>query len=314
MRVYPVELRERVLRAVERREGSIEQVANTFMVSPAFIYKLLRQQEETGSVAPKAHGGGSAPIMDEPKLEQLRRLVREQPDATLEELRHRLRQQAQVEPSPPTVCRALRKLGLRRKKKRFFAQERDPKQREEFLQKVQKLDPRKLIFIDEMGTNLDLSRRYARAPGAERIEEALPRNTPANVSVAGALGARKLLAACCLEGAFDGAAFVAFIEQMIAPRLQPGDTVLMDNVSIHQSARVEAAITSAGAQLLNLPVYSPDLTPIEPCWSKVKGCLREAKARTVAALYEAIGSAMKQVRAEDIRGWFSHSGYHFAPG
>jgi transposase len=313
MRGYPVELRERVMRAVEQREGSIEQVAKLFMVSPTFIYKLSRQKEATGKVDPKPHGGGLAPMLAGSKLEQLRRLVQAQPDATLAELQRQLRQQAQVKPSRPTVCRALQKLGLRRKKKRCYARERDPKQRAQFLHKVQKLDPQKLVFIDEMGVNLNLTRTHARAPGAQRVVEALPRNTPPNVSVAGALGARKLLAACCVEGAFNGEAFAAFIEQMVVPRLQAGDTVLMDNVPTHQSARVAAAIKSAGAQLLKLPAYSPDLAPIEPYWSKLKGHLRTAKARSLDLLNKALAVGMKLVTAADIRGWFVHCGYNFTP-
>jgi transposase len=313
MRGYPIELRERVMRAVEQREGSIEEVAKLFLVSPTFIYKLSRQKEATGTVDPKPHGGGLAPMLAGSKLEQLRRLVQAQPDATLAELQRQLQQQARVKPSRPTVCRALQKLGLRRKKKRFYAQERDPKQRAQFLHKVQQLDPRKLVFIDEMGVNLNLTRTHARAPGAERVAEALPRNTPPNVSVAGALGARRLLAACCVEGAFDGAAFAAFIEQMVVPRLRPGDTVLMDNVPTHQSARVASAIESVGAQLLKLPAYSPDLAPIEPYWSKLKGHLRTAKARSRGLLDQALAAGMKLVTAADIRGWFANCGYDFAP-
>lgn len=313
MKGYPVELRERVLHAVEHREGSIKAVAQQFMVGESFIYKLLRRQRETGSVEPKPHGGGPDPLLDAAQLDNLRHLVLKQPDATLAELQEGLPPQAQVKPSAATVCRALQKLGLRRKKKKFFAQERDPKKRRKFLRQARRLNPRKLVFIDEMGANINLSRAYGRAPGGQRVEEALPRNTPANLSVAGALGARKLLATCCLEGAFDGPAFVAFIEQMVVPQLKPGDTVVMDNVQTHQSARVEAALQTAGAQLLNLPPYSPDLDPIESCWSKIKSHLRTIKARTTEALYKAIASGVKLISAEDIRGWFAHSGYLCAP-
>ena len=112
MRGYPIELRERVVRGVEQREGTIEQVAKLFMVGTTFIYKLFRQKEETGSIAPKPHGGGIKPMLDTPKLESLRQLVEEQPDATLEELQHKLQAQAQVKPSLPILCRALQKLGL----------------------------------------------------------------------------------------------------------------------------------------------------------------------------------------------------------
>jgi transposase len=314
MNGYPIELRERVVKAVDLLEGRIRLVSQVFSVSESFIYKLLRRQEATGTVAPKPHAGGFAPMLEGAELEQLRRLVEDQPDATLEELQQKLRKQTQVQPSVPTVCRALQKLDLRRKKKKFFAQERDPKERKKFLRKARALDGSKMIFIDEMGTNIDLSRRYARAPAGERVEEALPQNTPATLSTVGALSARKLLACCCLEGAFDGEAFAAFIETMVTPQLQPGDTVLMDNLSIHRSPRVESAIKSTGAQLLALPAYSPDLDPIESCWSKVKTHLRKAKARTMEKLYKAIGAGIELLTPNDIRAWFVACGYAFPHG
>jgi transposase len=314
MRGYPIELRERVVKAVDQLEGSIRPVSMLFSVSESFIYKLLRRQEETGTIAPKPPAGGFAPMLQGARLERLRGLVQEQPDATLEELQQRLQEQTGLCPSLPTVCRALQKLGLPRKKKKFFAQERDAKQRKGFLHKTRKLDPQKLVFIDEMGANINLSRRYARAPAGQRIEEALPENTPATLSTAGALRGDKLLAGFCLEGAFDSEAFATFIETAVAPRLNPGDTVVMDNVSIHQSPRVKLAIESAGAHLLPLPTYSPDLDPIESCWSKVKTYLRKAKARTVEMLYKAIGAALKLITPGDIRGWFAECGYFFPCG
>jgi transposase len=311
MSVCPIELRERIVGAVAILEGKVRQVSQLFAVSESLIYKLLRQQEETGSLAPKPHPRGFAPMLEGAKLEQLRRLVEEQPDATLEELQQRLWERVQVRASLPTVCRALQKLGLGRKKKKFFAQERNRRQRQRFLRKAGALDPKKMVFIDEMGANINLSRTYARAPAGQRVEEALPQNTPATLSTVGALRARKLLSCCCIEGAFDGEAFAAFVEIMVAPQLEPGDTVLMDNVPIHRNPRVQSAIESAGAQLLPLPSYSPDLDPMESCWSKIKTHLRKAKARTVDKLYSAIGAGIRLVTPDNIHGWFNECGYSF---
>lgn len=313
MKAFPVELRERVLRAVEQRSGTIEAIAQLFSVSPGFIFKLLRQWRETGSVLPKPHAGGSAPILDAPRMAQLRQLVQEQPDATLEELQERLRERAQAAASLPTVCRALQKLKLKRKKKKFFARERDPKERGKFLQKVQAWEPHKVIFIDEMGVNINMTRLYARAPADTQVVEPLPGSTPARVSVAGALNHRKLLATCALEGAFDGDAFAAFVQQMVVPRLKPGDRVIFDNVALHKSPGVKSAIESAGARLLPLPVYSPDLDPLEPCWSKIKTHLRKVKARTLQLLYKGLAEGLRLVTAKDIRGWFAHCVYNFTP-
>lgn len=313
MKAFPIELRERVLKAVEQRSGTIEAIARLFGVSQGFIYKLLRQWRETGSVALKPHAGGPAPIIDPPQLATLRQLVQEQPDATLEELQERLLEREKVMASLPTLCRALRKLKLQRKKKKFFAQERDPKERRQFLQKVQAWDAHRLIFIDEMGININMTRLYARAPADTQVVEALPGSTPARVTVAGALNDRKLLATCALEGAFDGDAFVVFVQKMVVPRLKPGDRVIFDNVALHKSPQVKSAIESAGAHLLPLPIYSPDLDPLEPCWSKIKTHLRKVKARTLQLLYKGLAEGLRLVTAKDIRGWFAHCLYNFTP-
>jgi transposase len=313
MKAFPVELRERLLKAVEQRSGSIGAIARLFSVSPGLIFKLLRQWRETGNVLPKPHRGGPVPKLAAPQLERLRQLVQEQPDVTLEELQERLRAQAQGEVSLPTICRALQKLKLKRKKKKFFARERDPKGRRQFLQKVQAWEPHKVVFIDEMGININLSRLYARAPAGRSVTEALPGSTPVQMSVAGAPNDRKLLALCSLKGAFDGVAFGAFMQQMVAPHLKPGDLVAMDNVALHKSPQVDAAIASAGAHLLPMPIYSPDLDPLEPCWSKLKTHLRKVKARTVALLNKGLAEGLLLVAAQDIRGWFAHCVYNFTP-
>ena len=174
MKAFPIELRQRLLKAVRERTGTVGMIANLFSVSASVIYKLQRQFHATQDLTPKPHSGGGTPLLRGSKLEQLRQLVKAQPDATLEELQQRLQQQAGVKRSPATICRALQKLDLRRKKKRFFAQERKPRKRREFRQKVAPLDARKMVFIDEMGVNLNLTRLYARAPGAQRVQEALP--------------------------------------------------------------------------------------------------------------------------------------------
>jgi transposase len=311
MKAFPIELRERVLKAVREREGAIAAVATVFSVSVSFIFKLLRQLRDTGGIAPKAPNGGAAPLFHGPLLERLRQLIQAQPDATLAELREKFTQPGDLPPSLPMICRALQGLGLPRKRKKFFARERNLKKRAEFSEKAKGLDAAKLVVIDEMGVNINLTRAYARAPKGQRVEEALPRNTPQTLSVAGALGADKLLASCALEGAFDGEAFSLFIEHMVAPQLKPGDWVLMDNGSIHKSPRVEVAIKAAGAQLLDLPAYSPDFVPIEPFWGKVKTYLRKVKARTLTLLEKALGPALNCVTTQDIRNWYVHCGYNF---
>jgi transposase len=136
----------------------------------------------------------------------------------------------------------------------------------------------------------------------------VPRNWGKPTSLVAALSLEGVGEAATVEGAFDTLAFVAFIEHWFAPSLWPGQVVVMDNLSVHKAKRVRELIEARGCQLLFLPPYSPDFSPVEPCFSKIKEALRKAAARTQEALLEAIGQAIKLVTSEDAHGWFRHCG------
>lgn len=168
----------------------------------------------------------------------------------------------------------------------------------------------RFLFVDETGMNTDLARRYGRAPKGKRVVDgSVPRNTPKNLSLVGAMGTQGMVCAMELEGAIDGAAFLVFIEEVLGPRLREGDFVLMDNLSTHTAAKVEAAIYERGAFLLFLPRYSPDLSPIEKAWSKLKAYLRAVGARSREALRVALAAGLQTITASDAQGWFRHTGY-----
>ena len=112
-----------------------------------------------------------------------------------------------------------------------------------------------------------------------------------------------------VEAATDGDIFLAYLEQVLCPQLQPGDVVVMDNLSAHKVRGVGELITACGAELLYLPPYSPDFNPIEPCWSKIKLILRTLKARTAEALQQAVAQALAAITPDNARGWFAHCGY-----
>lgn len=158
-----------------------------------------------------------------------------------------------------------------------------------------------------------MAREYGRAPSGERVEDDKPYNHGENVSLVGALGLSGLRTLMTLGGAIDGVAFVAFVRIFLVPMLRPGDIVMMDNLSVHKVVGVREAIQAAGATLHYLPSYSPDLNPIERCWSKLKALLRSAGARTREALDSAIAEAMKAITAADAAGWFTHGGYFYQP-
>jgi transposase len=166
-----------------------------------------------------------------------------------------------------------------------------------------------LKFVDESGLNIAMTRRFGRAPRGKRVHDAVPKNFGKNLTILGALSCRGLEAVMTIEGATDAAVFGAFVTEVLAPTLQPGDIVVMDNLGAHKVDGIQAAIEAAGARLLFLPPYSPDWSPIEPCWSKLKTYLRGVKARTREALDQALTYAIDLISPNDAHGWFAHCGY-----
>ena len=164
-------------------------------------------------------------------------------------------------------------------------------------------------FVDESGVNIAMTRRYGRGPRGKRVQDATPKNWGRNVTVLGSLSCQGLEAVMTVEGATDAAVFRAYVSQVLAPTLQPGDVVVMDNLGAHKVDGIQSVIEARGAILRYLPPYSPDYSPIESCWSKLKTCLRGIKARTRDALDAALSLAIHTVSSSDAHGWFAHCGY-----
>lgn len=154
-----------------------------------------------------------------------------------------------------------------------------------------------------------MTRRYGRAPRGERVGEGVPVGHWHTLTVLGALTSEGLLAAMTVESPTDGEVFLAYLEQVLCPRLQPGQIVVMDNLAAHKVEGVRQRIESVGAQLLYLPPYSPDFNPIEPAWSKVKQLLRGAKARTLEVLETTLAQALSAITSQNASAWFVHCGY-----
>jgi transposase len=171
------------------------------------------------------------------------------------------------------------------------------------------LDPRRLIFVDESGLNLALTRRYARAPRGVRAVGAVPQNYGQSLTVLAALDCYGMRAALLMPGATDREVFLSFLQQVLGPQLRPGAIVVMDNLTAHKGADVAEALQTVGAQLYYLPPYSPDYNPMEPAWSKIKTLLRGIGARTYRKLYHSLHTTLAQVTAQDAQAWFKHCGY-----
>ena len=166
-----------------------------------------------------------------------------------------------------------------------------------------------LKFLDETGINRTLTPRYGRATPGMRVVDSIPQNYGENLSFLAVLSLEGLSAPMSVEGAVDTAVSQTYVEQVLAPMLQPGDIVVMDNLAVHKVAGIAPALAARGARVEYLPPYSPDLNPIEKCWAKLKTALRQAKARTREALEEALTQALRTISAADALAWFTHCGY-----
>jgi len=163
--------------------------------------------------------------------------------------------------------------------------------------------------VDECGSNIALTPSDARAPKGQRAHGSIPRNRGKNTTLIASLTLEGMGEAMILEGSANGAAFETYVEQLLAPSLRTGQIVVMDNLQAHKRERVRQVIEGKGCQLLFLPGYSPDFSPIEETFSKLKMSLRRAGARTREAIEEAICQALLTVTAQDAHGWFTHCGY-----
>jgi transposase len=178
------------------------------------------------------------------------------------------------------------------------AAERNEEERAVWREKAGSLPTDALVFIDETGSNIALTPLYARAPKGERATGKVPRNRGKNTTLIAALSLSGMGAALILEGSANTVAFESYVEQVLAPSLQAGQIVVMDNLQAHKSVRTKQAIEAKGCQLLFLPGYSPDLSPIEEAFSKLKTALRRIGAGTREALEEAIAQALLTITAK----------------
>jgi len=303
MRSLSLDLRVRIVALVEAGEHSLRELAELFAVDLSTIARLLQRYRNTGSVAPKPHGGGMPPKLDARAVVRLLELVKQQPDTTLVELRD----QVGIPCSVMTIFRTLQRNGISRKKKTRHAEERDTprvqEQRETFCQKLATVDPEHLVFVDEAGATTAMSREYGRAPIGERVQATAP-GAWKNVTLISGLRGSGVAASLAFPGATDQLAFETYVEKVLVPKLREGDVVVWDNLSSHKSAAAKSAIEAVRARVEPLPVYSPDLSPIEEMFSKVKDGLRSIAARTVDTVIAAMGQVLNQITQHDILGWF----------
>lgn len=181
--------------------------------------------------------------------------------------------------------------------------------REAWLDRQLDLDPARLIFLDECGTNTKMARLYGRSKRGERCRAGIPHGHWKTTTLIAGLRADGIIAPMTLDGAMDGEMFAAYVKTLLVPELRPGDIIILDNLPAHKVADARQAIEDVGAMLLFLPPYSPDFNPIEKAINQIKAYLKKVAARTKEALDAAIAKAVNIVSSENAQNYFHACGY-----
>ena len=310
-RAYGLDLRRRVIEAIDSGM-SARKAAGRFAVGVATAISWHRRWREQGSLEPGRQGKPSRSRL-EPHEDFIVALMQEQPDIALHEMVDRLAEVRGLRVGKTTLWKFLNRHGWTYKKKTAHAAEQ---QRPDVLVRRQawfdaqlELDPHRLIFIDETGASTKLARLRGRALKGERCRAAVPHGHWKTTTLTAGLRLGGLSAPMLLDGPMHGAAFLAYVQQVLAPELTPGDVVVMDNLPAHKVAGVRAAIEAAGARLLYLPPYSPDFNPIELAFSKLKALLRKAAARTIDELWQTIAESLDDFTPAQCTNYFAAAGY-----
>ena len=279
---YSQDLRERVI-GFMALGGSARAAATRFDVSVSSATRWAQRWRAEGHARPRAMGGDRRCRLSEHSAKVLQ-LVARQPDLTLQEIRSALAASCGITVGLSTVHRFLRAHNADAQKKTLHAAEQDrpdvAQARRVFIRRQPALDPKRLVFIDETWAATNMTRRYGRCARGLRLRASVPHGHWKQTTLVAGLRTAGISAPYVFEGAINGQRFRAYIEQMLAPTLAPGDIVLLDNLRSHKVAGIAEAITARGAQLIYLPPYSPDLNPIEQAFAKYKALLRKAAERT----------------------------------
>jgi len=178
-----------------------------------------------------------------------------------------------------------------------------------FLEKLRAVPPHRLVFLDETGSHIAMTRSHGRGPEGERVVGRIPRNRGVVTTVLGSIARRGLTALMTVQGGTSKEVFMTFVREHLVPTLRRRDVVVMDNLGAHHARGIRDAIEAAGATVVYMPPYSPDLNPIELCWSKLKQLLRTFGARSLSDLRETVQFAGDFISRRDAIGWFRHCGY-----
>jgi transposase len=309
MVAYSLDLRERIIKSWQNGQPK-SAIARTFMVSLSTVNRYVKRFERLGNVLPtiQRHMPGK---LNSKMRKRLARQLAAHPDFTLAQHVEwwNQRHEMQMQVSESLVSRAFRRFGWTRKKKSIGAVERNEAERAAFRSVLKTLAVEKVVVLDESSTRIGMIPLHARAPRGCRAYDRTIQNYGRNVTLLASMTIDGMQAAMTLEGAVDQVSFEAFVREILVPTLHPGHIVIMDNLSCHKTDQVLDLLTSVGCQVLFLPAYSPDLSPIEEAFSKLKAFIRRCRCQTIPDLIKAIAVGLDKITIGDTKGWFAHVGF-----
>jgi len=276
-----MEIRRIIIEDVEKGI-SVKEIRRVLRVSPSAIYALLRRKRQTGRIEPGYQGKYGRPSkMTQEQLNAMEELVKQHPDLIQKKMIHACEQKR------PDVVQ----------------------QRKKWSKRESTFNSRKLVFLDESGLNINMTRLYGRAKRKERVHDYTPLNTPQTLTMLSSMRFDGTMVLRYFSGALTGGIFLDYIQGSLVLTLQKGDMVILDNLRCHKVSGVREAIEAASASVVYLSPYSPDFHPIEMLWSKLKTIFRALKIRSFDLLCSAIPLCLDAVCLSDIEGWFREAGY-----
>jgi transposase len=308
---YSQNLRDRVIDAVERDEMSRRAAARRYEISESVAIKWLERVERHGSREPVGHGGHRASKLM-PHLDFLEATRSEKSDITLQALCDRLWSERGVK-ADTSMMTASFAVSASRLKKTLIAREQDrpdiSRHRKRWRAYQGRIDPGRLVFIDETWTKTNMTRLRGWAPKGERLVDKVPHGRWKTATFLAALRNDRIDAPCLFDGPINGERFHAYVEQFLVLTLKPGDVVILDNLGSHKGKAVRRAVRDVGAHLMFLPKYSPDLNPIEQVFAKFKTLLRKAGARSYEAVSQACAQILTQYLPSECAAYIRNAGY-----
>ena len=308
-RPYSNDLRDRVVARALGGE-SIRTIAAAFSISPSSVSKWTTRFRTTGSAAPAQFGGYKRVILEAHRAYVHTRFA-EDPELTLRGLQKDLASRG-IKVSYGAIWSFVHSQGLSFKKTVLASEQDRPdvsRRREQWKTYQARIDPSRLVFIDETWTKTNMAPLRGWSPRGERLIGKAPHGRWRTFTFLAALRHDRIDAPCLFDGPINGERFLAYVRRFLLPTLKPGDLVIMDNLGSHKAKAVRGAIRSVGAKLFFLPPYSPDLNPIEQLFAKLKHGLRHAQERNSDAICNAIGRLLETVKPDQCKNYIVNSGY-----